>query len=140
MKILNIVFEYSCVYATRGISMKCCATVRTLMTQHAGRLLYKGAFQARKPIHPSWWPFNFQIRKPANTGVIYWANRLLALFERDLPHQLDRCLRTIGQTSLGMFEGVHAQITNNGYSTLVSRTRNRVVCLVIIHSIKACKK
>jgi carotenoid cleavage dioxygenase-like enzyme len=67
--------------------------------------LFKGAFQADKTLHQWRLPFDLQIRKPANTGVLYWAKRLLALFERDLPYQLDQCLRTIGRTSLGLIKG-----------------------------------
>ncbi|KAK9808604.1 hypothetical protein WJX72_000386 [[Myrmecia] bisecta] len=37
----------------------------------------------------------------ANTGVLRWGGKLLALYERDLPYELDEQLRTLGQTDLG---------------------------------------
>lgn len=48
-------------------------------------------------------PLDLAIRQPANTGVLDWAGKLLALFERDLPYTLTPALRTEGRSTLDVF-------------------------------------
>jgi len=57
--------------------------------QLAGKMLYRGAFSVGNPTG-GWLynPFDFDIKKVANTGVVHWAGRLLALYERDMPHEI----------------------------------------------------
>ena len=43
------------------------------------------------------------LRKPANTAVLAWAGRIFALYERDLPYELDAQLRTRGRTNAGVW-------------------------------------
>lgn len=41
------------------------------------------------------------MKKPANTSVAVWNNRLFALYEADLPHELDPAtLHTLGRVSI----------------------------------------
>ena len=44
-----------------------------------------------------------QLRKPANNAVLAWAGRMFALYERDLPYELDEQLRTRGRTDAGVW-------------------------------------
>jgi carotenoid cleavage dioxygenase-like enzyme len=60
----------------------------------AGKLLHKGAFQVGDPSGKWQSPLDISVRKPANTGVINWAGKILALFEQDIPHELDASLHT----------------------------------------------
>lgn len=47
-------------------------------------------------------PFDFDVKNVANTHVVYWGGKLLALWEGGLPHELDpRTLETLGPTTLG---------------------------------------
>jgi all-trans-8'-apo-beta-carotenal 15,15'-oxygenase len=65
--------------------------------QAAGTILYRNVFGTQKP--GGWWQnaFDFQHKNIANTNVIYWGNKLLALWEGGLPHRLDpKTLETIG--------------------------------------------
>ncbi len=42
-----------------------------------------------------------EVKKPANTSVAVWNDRLFALYEADLPHELDPAtLQTIGRVSI----------------------------------------
>lgn len=65
--------------------------------QKAGKILYRGVFGTQKP---GGWLANFmdlRIKNIANTQVLYWANRLLALWEAAEPYRLDPItLETIG--------------------------------------------
>eukprot|EP00878_Enallax_costatus_P035826 GHUV01040057.1.p1 GENE.GHUV01040057.1~~GHUV01040057.1.p1 ORF type:complete len:367 (+),score=91.51 GHUV01040057.1:124-1101(+) len=46
-------------------------------------------------------PFDFQLKNVANTGVLHWGGKLLALYESGLPHELDPAtLDTLGETDL----------------------------------------
>jgi carotenoid cleavage dioxygenase-like enzyme len=53
-------------------------------------------------------PTDISVRQPANTGVVDWAGRVLALYERDLPYELDGALRTLGTSKLGAWKGASA--------------------------------
>lgn len=85
--------------------------------QQARRLLYRGAFSVGNPAG-GWFynPFDLSVKGIANTGVVHWAGKLLALYERDLPYELSTPeLRTKGQTvavpSKAPYFGAHYRIT-----------------------------
>lgn len=68
--------------------------------QQAQRLLYRGAFSVGNPTG-GWFynPFDLSVKGIANTGVVRWGGKLLALYERDLPYEVSGpALRTLGQT------------------------------------------
>lgn len=69
--------------------------------EKAGKLLYRGVFGTQKP--GGWLAnaFDFNLKNIANTNVIYWGGKLLALWEAADPHRLDPCtLETLGIDSL----------------------------------------
>eukprot|EP00892_Ulva_mutabilis_P000995 jgi/Ulvmu1/10897/UM007_0074.1 len=70
----------------------------------AQRLLYKGAFTSGNPSGNFSSPFDLSVRQPANTGVLDWAGRIMALFERDQPHVLKDTLDTAGRSNLGVWQ------------------------------------
>ena len=50
--------------------------------QAAGKMLYRGAFSVGNPSGGKIFnPFNFSVKGIANTGVLYWGGKLLALYE-----------------------------------------------------------
>lgn len=67
----------------------------------ANKILYRGVFGTQKP---GGWLANLldtRIKNIANTQVIYWGNKLLALWEAALPHRLDaQTLDTMGLDDL----------------------------------------
>ncbi|AFY35354.1 carotenoid oxygenase family protein [Calothrix sp. PCC 7507] len=66
--------------------------------QKAGKILYRGVFGTQKP--GGWLAniFDFKLKNIANTNVIYWGNKLLALWEATEPHRLDPyTLETLGK-------------------------------------------
>jgi len=68
-----------------------------LKEQAAGKILYRGAFGTQKP--GGWLAniFDVNLKNIANTNVIYWGNKLLALWEGSKPHRLDpNTLETLG--------------------------------------------
>lgn len=68
-----------------------------LEEQQAQRILYRGVFGTRKP--GGWLAnaFDLRLKNIANTHVIYWGKKLLALWEAAEPHRLDPAtLETIG--------------------------------------------
>ena len=68
-----------------------------LQEQEAGKILYRGVFGTQKP--GGWLNnlFDFKLKNIANTGVIYWGGKLLALWEAAEPYRLDPAtLDTIG--------------------------------------------
>ena len=70
--------------------------------QKAGRMLYRGAFSVGNPAG-GWFynPFDLRVKQIANTGVVRWAKKVLALYERDLPYELaGPDLKTVGTTDL----------------------------------------
>ncbi|MBE9181649.1 carotenoid oxygenase family protein [Oculatella sp. LEGE 06141] len=72
-----------------------------LAEQKAGRILHRGVFGTQKP--GGWLAnaFDFQLKNIANTQVIYWGGKLLALWEAAEPHRLDpHTLETIGREYL----------------------------------------
>ncbi len=69
--------------------------------QKAGKILYRGVFGTQKP--GGWMAnaFDINFKNIANTNVIYWGGKLLALWEADLPYQLNpSTLETIGLDNL----------------------------------------
>jgi len=70
--------------------------------QAAQKLLYRGVFGTQKP--GGWLAniFDFRLKNIANTNVIYWGGKLLALWEAAEPHRLDpQTLDTLGLDDLG---------------------------------------
>ncbi|NJR49347.1 MAG: Apocarotenoid-15,15'-oxygenase [Leptolyngbyaceae cyanobacterium CSU_1_3] len=71
--------------------------------QEAGKILHRGVFGTQKP--GGWFAnaFDMKIKNIANTQILYWGGKLLALWEAAEPHQLDpRSLETLG---LEFFDG-----------------------------------
>jgi all-trans-8'-apo-beta-carotenal 15,15'-oxygenase len=65
--------------------------------QAAGKILYRGVFGTQKP--GGWWANFLDLKQKniANTNVIYWGGKLLALWEADVPYRLNpENLDTIG--------------------------------------------
>ncbi|MEC4814768.1 MAG: carotenoid oxygenase family protein [Scytonema sp. PMC 1069.18] len=60
-----------------------------LEEQKAGRILYRGVFGTQKP--GGWLAniFDFKLKNIANTNVIYWGGKLLALWEAAEPYRLN---------------------------------------------------
>ncbi len=68
-----------------------------LKEQAAGKILYRGVFGTQKP--GGWLAnlFDLKLKNIANTNVIYWGKKLLALWEGERPHSLDpNTLETLG--------------------------------------------
>ncbi|MBF2009190.1 MAG: carotenoid oxygenase family protein [Chlorogloeopsis fritschii C42_A2020_084] len=73
-------------------------TAGYLAEQKAGKILYRGVFGTQKP--GGWLAnaFDFNLKNIANTNVIYWGDKLLALWEAAEPHRLDpHTLETLGK-------------------------------------------
>ncbi len=69
-----------------------------LEEQEARKILYRGVFGTQKP--GGWLAnaFDFRLKNIANTNIIYWGGKLLALWEGAEPHRLDtRTLETLGK-------------------------------------------
>ncbi|MGK7889029.1 MAG: carotenoid oxygenase family protein [Leptolyngbyaceae cyanobacterium] len=69
--------------------------------QKAGKMLYRGIFGTQKP--GGWLAniFDIRLKNIANTQVIYWGGKLLALWEAAKPHRLDpQTLDTLGIDTL----------------------------------------
>lgn len=65
--------------------------------QKAGKILYRGVFGTQKP--GGWLNniFDLKLKNIANTNIIYWGDKLLALWEAAEPHRLNpNTLETIG--------------------------------------------
>ncbi len=70
--------------------------------QAADKILYRGVFGTLKP--GGWLNniFDLRLKNIANTNVIYWGNKLLALWEAAQPYRLDpQTLATLGLDDLG---------------------------------------
>ncbi|MDJ0570948.1 MAG: carotenoid oxygenase family protein [Pleurocapsa sp. MO_192.B19] len=68
-----------------------------LQEQEAEKILYRGVFGTQKS--GGWLNniFDLKLKNIANTGVIYWGDKLLALWEAAEPHRLDpKTLNTLG--------------------------------------------
>jgi len=69
--------------------------------QAAKKILYRGVFGTQKP--GGWIKniFDINLKNIANTNIVYWGKRLLALWEADKPYELDPItLETIGISDL----------------------------------------
>ena len=69
--------------------------------QAAGRILYRGVFGTQKP--GGWLAnaFDVRLKNIANTNILYWGGKLLALWEAAEPHRLDpMTLETLGLDQL----------------------------------------
>lgn len=57
--------------------------------QKAQKILYRGVFGTQKP--GGWFAniFDVRLKNIANTNVVYWGKKLLALWEAGLPHRLN---------------------------------------------------
>jgi all-trans-8'-apo-beta-carotenal 15,15'-oxygenase len=88
----------------KGRAYFCNRFVRTegfLKEQQEGKILYRGVFGTQKP--GGWLAnaFDFQLKNIANTNVIYWGDKLLALWEAAEPYRLDpKTLETLGKDYL----------------------------------------
>ena len=72
-----------------------------LAEQTAKKVLYRGVFGTQKP--GGWLAnaFDFRLKNIANTQVLYWGGKLLALWEAAEPHRLDpQTLETLGKDDL----------------------------------------
>lgn len=57
-------------------------TEAMIKEQAAGQMLYRGAFSVGNPAGGKFFnPFNFAVKGIANTGVLNWGDKLLALYE-----------------------------------------------------------
>ncbi|MDA0269275.1 MAG: carotenoid oxygenase family protein, partial [Cyanobacteria bacterium] len=74
--------------------------------QEAGKPLYRGVFGTQKPGGFFANVFDLRLKNIANTHVVYWGDRLLALWEAAQPHRLDpHTLDTLGLDDLdGLLE------------------------------------
>jgi all-trans-8'-apo-beta-carotenal 15,15'-oxygenase len=71
--------------------------------QKAGKILRRGVFGTQRSGGPLFNAFDFKLKNIANTQVIYWGKKLLALWEAAEPHRLDPAtLETLG---LELFDG-----------------------------------
>ena len=72
--------------------------------KEAGKILYRGVFGTKKPGGLFNNIFDLKLKNIANTGVIYWGGKLLALWEAAEPHRLDpKTLETLG---IDLLDGV----------------------------------
>jgi all-trans-8'-apo-beta-carotenal 15,15'-oxygenase len=73
----------------------------------AGKMLYRGVFGSQKPGGIFNNIFDLRLKNIANTNVIYWGNKLLALWEAAQPYRLDPSnLDTMGIDDLdGILKG-----------------------------------
>lgn len=85
-----------CFYRNRFVKTK-----EFLEEKQAGKMLYRGVFGSQKP--GGWLGnlFDIKVKNIANTNVIYWGKKLLALWEAALPYRLNpENLDTIGLDNL----------------------------------------
>lgn len=68
-----------------------------LAEQEAGKILYRGVFGTQKSGGWLTNAFDFRLKNVANTNILYWGDKLLALWEAAEPHRLDPAsLETFG--------------------------------------------
>ncbi|NEZ58889.1 carotenoid oxygenase family protein, partial [Adonisia turfae] len=70
----------------------------------AGKPLYRGVFGTQKPGGPMANAFDLRLKNIANTNVIYWGEKLLALWEAAEPHRLNP--ETLDTLGLDYLDGV----------------------------------
>ncbi|MCG8350170.1 MAG: carotenoid oxygenase family protein [Chloroflexales bacterium] len=59
-----------------------------LAEQQAGKMLYRGVFGTQKPGGPLANAFDLRLKNVANTSVLHWGDKLLALWEAAQPYRL----------------------------------------------------
>jgi all-trans-8'-apo-beta-carotenal 15,15'-oxygenase len=69
----------------------------------AGKILFRGVFGTQRSGGPLFNAFDFKLKNIANTQVIYWGKKLLALWEAAAPHRLDPA--TLATLGLELFDG-----------------------------------
>ena len=76
-------------------------TAEYLREQAAARFLFRTTFGTQKP-GGAWSNFgDLYLKNPANTHIVPWGRKLLALYEAGLPYRIDPySLETVGQESL----------------------------------------
>ncbi|MEA5571256.1 carotenoid oxygenase family protein [Calothrix sp. UHCC 0171] len=91
-----------------------------IQEQKAGKILYRGVFGTQKRGGMLANIFDFKIKNIANTNIIYWGGKLLALWEAAEPHILDpNTLETLGKEyfhgalSEGEAFGAHPHFDSN---------------------------
>ncbi|MBL1208312.1 carotenoid oxygenase family protein [Geminocystis sp. GBBB08] len=76
-------------------------TKEYLEEQKAGKMLYRGVFGSQKPGGLLANLFDIRVKNIANTNIIYWGNKLLALWEAAHPYRLNpENLETMGLDNL----------------------------------------
>jgi all-trans-8'-apo-beta-carotenal 15,15'-oxygenase len=64
-------------------------TAELAAEEYAGKVLFRSTFGTAKAGGPMANAFDMKLKNPANTHVIAWGGRLLALWEAGPPHELD---------------------------------------------------
>jgi len=124
------------------VSNRFVRTADYVAEQEAGKMIFRGAFSVGNPSGDGFYnPFDLSIKKVANTGIVAWAGRILALYERDLPYQLAAPdLKTVGRTDCngeidGDYFAAHYRIVTDekdgsrrliGFNSAESGTSNKV--------------
>lgn len=124
------------------VSNRFVRTADYVAEQEAGKMLFRGAFSVGNPSGDGFYnPFDLSIKKVANTGIVAWAGRILALYERDLPYQLAAPdLKTVGRTDCdgeidGDYFAAHYRILTDdkdgsrrliGFNSAESGTSNKI--------------
>lgn len=76
-------------------------TVGYVTEQQTGKISYRGVFGTQKPGGPLANAFDLKLKNIANTNILYWGGKLLALWEAAEPHRLDPAtLETLGLDDL----------------------------------------
>lgn len=99
--------------------------------QQAGKMLYRGVFGSEKP--GGWLAnaFDLRVKNIANTNVIYWGDKLLALWEAAEPYRLDpRTLETLGKDDLNGLLAAGDPITAHPHVDPACAADNGAPCLV----------
>lgn len=72
------------------------------LEQRTGKIEYRGMFGTQKSGGMLGNMFDLKRKNVANTNVLYWGKKLVALWEGGLPHLLDpMTLQTIDESTLG---------------------------------------
>ena len=99
--------------------------------QKAGTILYRNVFGTQKP--GGWFKnaFDFKQKNIANTSIIYWGNKLLALWEGGLPYRLDaKTLETFGTDQLHGILGETEAFSAHPWVEPSSVLNNNQPCLI----------
>ena len=99
--------------------------------QAASKPLYRGVFGTQKPGGPLANAFDLRLKNIANTNVLYWGDKLLALWEAAEPYRLDpHTLETLGLDYLdGVLKPGEAFSAHPRIDPSCDRTNNQP-CLV----------